>query len=181
MPMLYLSPSTQQYNLYVTDGKSEEYYMNLIADAMEPYLYASGISFKRNNPEGTASDAINDSNADTYGLHLALHSNASPDDEYGENRGMDIFYYPTSTKGKIAAELIADDMRMIYPDPNDIQIIPTTQLGELRRTKAPAVLVEYAYHDNVEDARWITDNIDKIARYTVMAVCMYFGIPFNMP
>ena len=45
MPKIYLSPSTQEFNSYVTGG-SEEYYMNLIADAMEPYLTASGISGK---------------------------------------------------------------------------------------------------------------------------------------
>ena len=44
MPLVFLSPSTQEYNSYVT-GNSEEYYMNQIADAMEPYLTASGISF----------------------------------------------------------------------------------------------------------------------------------------
>lgn len=35
MPRIYLSPSTQEKNLYVTGG-TEEYYMNRIADAMEP-------------------------------------------------------------------------------------------------------------------------------------------------
>jgi len=44
MPKIYLSPSLQEYNPYV-DGGNEEYYMNLIADAMEPYLNSSGIQF----------------------------------------------------------------------------------------------------------------------------------------
>ena len=35
MPRIYLSPSLQQNNPYVIGG-SEEYYMNLVADAMEP-------------------------------------------------------------------------------------------------------------------------------------------------
>ena len=35
MPTIFLSPSTQQNNPYVI-GESEEYYMNRIADAMEP-------------------------------------------------------------------------------------------------------------------------------------------------
>ena len=48
MPMLFLSPSTQEYNLYYDGSGSEEYYMNLIADYMEPYLTASGITFTRN-------------------------------------------------------------------------------------------------------------------------------------
>ena len=49
MPTLFLSPSTQEYNPYI-DGGNEEYYMNLIADAMEPYLTASGIEYVRNDP-----------------------------------------------------------------------------------------------------------------------------------
>ena len=43
MPDVYLSPSTQGYNPYII-GESEKYYMNLLADAMEPYLSSSGIS-----------------------------------------------------------------------------------------------------------------------------------------
>ena len=42
MPLIYLSPSTQESNLFVSGGTEEEY-MNRIADAMEPYLTASGM------------------------------------------------------------------------------------------------------------------------------------------
>jgi len=47
MPRVYLSPSTQEFNPTVL-GNSEEYYMNLIADAMMPYLRSSGIQVVRN-------------------------------------------------------------------------------------------------------------------------------------
>ena len=43
MPNVFLSPSTQEWNPYVNGG-SEEFYMNQIADRMEPYLRSSGIS-----------------------------------------------------------------------------------------------------------------------------------------
>lgn len=36
MASVFLSPSTQHYNLYVT-GNSEEYYTNLITDAMREF------------------------------------------------------------------------------------------------------------------------------------------------
>lgn len=49
MPRIFLSPSTQEWNTYVNGG-NEEQYMNLLADALEPYLLASGISFVRNDP-----------------------------------------------------------------------------------------------------------------------------------
>ena len=58
MPNIYLSPSLQEWNPYV-DGGNEEYYMNLIADAMEPYLKSSGINFTRNSPDMTLRQAIN--------------------------------------------------------------------------------------------------------------------------
>ena len=47
MADLYLSPSRQDFNIYYDGSGSEKYYMDLIADAMEPYLVASGISFAR--------------------------------------------------------------------------------------------------------------------------------------
>ena len=74
MPYLFLSPSTQEFNPYVTRGENEEYWMNLLADRMEPYLLASGIGFVRNDPDKNAAAAIRQSNAGTYDFHLALHS-----------------------------------------------------------------------------------------------------------
>ena len=41
MPIIYLSPSTQEWNYFVTGG-TEEQYMNQLADLMVPYLDASG-------------------------------------------------------------------------------------------------------------------------------------------
>ena len=43
MPKIYLSPSTQDWNMYVTGSGSEEYNMNLLADALVPYLLSNGI------------------------------------------------------------------------------------------------------------------------------------------
>ena len=86
MPTLFLSPSTQEFNPYVTTG-NEEYWMNQIADRMEPYLLASGIGFTRNDPNLNAAAAIRQSNAGNYDFHLALHSNAAPpgaEGTYGE-------------------------------------------------------------------------------------------------
>ena len=43
MPKIYLSPSTQEGNQYVTGSGSEERNMNLLADALVPYLVSNGI------------------------------------------------------------------------------------------------------------------------------------------
>ena len=90
MPNIFLSPSVQEYNEYLNGG-SEEYYMNLIADAMEPYLNINDINFTRNNTEEPVSQAIKDSNSGNYDLHLSIHSNASPESMKGQLSGVDIY------------------------------------------------------------------------------------------
>lgn len=177
MPNIYLSPSTQEANPYVTQGTEEEW-MNRIADAMEPYLRSSGIRFTRNTPQMTAASSIAQSNLGNYDLHLPIHSNAAGDENAGEVRGPNIFYYPGSTQGQRAAEIIGKNVEMIYPDPTLVRVEPNTYLGELRLTKAPAAFIEIAYHDNVEDANWITENIERIARNIVLSLTEYFAIPF---
>ena len=144
MPMLFLSPSTQDYNLYYDGSGSEEYYMNLVADYMEPYLDASGITFSRNDPSGTVGTSVRLSNAGDYLLHLAIHSNASGSANYGRQTGTDVYYYPSSASGKRFAEIVADNMRDIYPDPLKVRTVATTDLYELNNTRAPAALIEVA-------------------------------------
>ncbi len=180
MPRIYLSPSTQEFNSYVTGG-SEEYYMNLLADALEPYLRASGIEFTRNDPATNAATAIRESNAGNYDLHLALHSNASPESSAGQNRGIDVYYYPGSVRGKRAAEEFADNFENIYPLPDKVRTLTTTRLGEVRQPKAPSAFLEIGYHDNPEDAMWITRNIPTIARNIAESLTEYFDIPFVEP
>lgn len=177
MPTIYLSPSVQEFNPYIIGG-NEELYMNLIADAMIPYLRAAGIGFARNNPGNTLSQVIAQSNAGNYDLHLALHSNASPESMRGALRGPDVYHFTTSNRGRQAADIIAQNMRDIYPNPDLVTVIPTTTLAELRRTRAPAVLVEVAYHDNYDDAVWIRDNIDAIGRNLALSVTQFLGVPF---
>ena len=181
MPSIFLSPSVQDFNQYYDNSGSEEYYMNLVADAMEPYLDASGISFVRNNPNATLGQAIRESNAGNFDLHLALHSNAAPEYLSGQLTGPDFYYYVRSTSGMRAASTLADNYMKIYPDPSKVTIMPTSSLAEVTRTRAPSVLAELAYHDNPEDAEWIKNNIQKIAANLVQGLTIYFGIPFVEP
>ena len=181
MPSLFLSPSVQQFNPYINGLGNEEYYMNLVADAMEPYLIASDITFTRNNPDDTLSQVIALSNAGNYDFHLALHSNAAPENLSGRLQGSDIYYYTASSAGLRAAEIFQENLKVIYPNPNLVRTVPTTTLAELRLTRAPANLIELAYHDNLDDALWIINNINLIARTLALALTEYFGIPFAEP
>lgn len=177
MPKVFLSPSTQEWNPYVIGGTEEEY-MNMIADRMEPYLRSSGIQYVRNDPAKNAAGAIADSNAGNYDVHLALHSNAAPEHLAGKLRGIDVYYAPYSADSERLANIIANNFKMIYPLPDKTRAIPTTTLGEVLRTRAVSVLAEIGYHDNLEDASWIKKNIGVIAKNLVQSLTDYFGIPF---
>lgn len=180
MPSVFLSPSTQEYNPYAGGG-NEEQYMNLIADAMEPYLQAMGIDYYRNDPSLTVGGSVRLSNQYRPDLHLAIHSNAAPEALSGNIQGTDVYYYPGSAGGRAYAEFITQAMEGIYPYPELVGSSPNGSLYELRESNAPAVLVEVAYHDNPEDAQWIRDNVDGIARALAQATAQAFGVPFISP
>lgn len=180
MPKVFLSPSLQEFNPYVGGG-NEEYYMNLVADAMEPYLEASSIDFERNTPSQTLSQAVAQSNSSDYDLHFAIHSNAAGQQNSGQVRGVEFYYYPTSEGGERFANILKENYKEVYPDPQKIKTIGATTLFETRRTKAPAVLAEVAYHDNEEDADFIRSNIDDIARNFAKSIAQYLSVPFVDP
>ena len=177
MPKVFLSPSTQEWNQYATEG-NEELYMNKLADRIEPDLRSSGIGFVRNDPAKNVAGAIRDSNAGNYDVHLALHSNAAPESLAGKLRGIDVYFAPRSGSSEKLANIIANNLKSIYPLPDKVRALPTDSLGEVLRTKAVAVLCELGYHDNYADEAWLKNNLENIARNIVRSLCDYFGIPF---
>ena len=97
--------------------------------------------------------------------------------------GFERFFHDWTVKdpGKRFAEILANNYKRIYREPGNVRVIPATALAELRRTKAPAVLIEVGYHDNRQDAQWIRDNIDTIARTLAQSVAEYFHQDFREP
>lgn len=183
MPKIYLSPSTQEGNPYITGSGSEEQNMNRLADLLVPYLRSSGIAYDRNTPDMTAASSIRAANAKGgYDFYLALHSNASGSGATeGRQRGIIAFYYPGSTEGERAAHIFADNFKAIYPQPSWVYTRATTSIGEVRLTNFPANLLEIGYHDNYADAYWIENNMESIAEVIAIALTEYFGIPFVTP
>ena len=180
MADVYISPSLQEYNTgYVSYG-TEEQRMNMIADVLAYELMRHGLSIARNSPEMTLAQAVADSNAVSPAVHVALHSNAAN----GQARGMEIYVNRFGT----AAEQLA---RYIYEKTEPIT--PIDGLGikegysafggrgmyELKRTTAPAVLIEYAFHDNPDDALFIIENIYELGRSTAKGILKYLGIPYS--
>lgn len=180
MALVYLSPSGQTDKSCASSG-SEALDMNRIADEMEPWFRASGISFARSGPEMTAAQRIEAVNQGQYALHLALH--AVPASEAPENihPGVAVFYSARSRDGRVAAELIANNLREIYPDPKAVQALPTDNIGEVIKVYLPAAFIQFAYHAPWRDGAWTGQNIALLAEAVARAVAEYFGLPCLLP
>jgi N-acetylmuramoyl-L-alanine amidase len=177
MPKIYLSPSVREYEEYINGG-TEDQYMNLIADAMEPYLIASGIDFDRSRPTQTLTEIINQVNSGDYDFYLGIHSSSAPPALAGWLRGTNVYYWYGNRWGREGADIIADNLSRIYPDAEKVKSVATSTMREVRRNNAPSAVVEIIYHDNAEDVDWLKENIDEVARTLVLSLTEYFGIPF---
>jgi len=175
MPSVYLNPSNAQEQFII--GGSEEYYMNQIADAMIPYLTESGIEVTRSKPGESLTKEIEESNEGNYDLHVGVGSVATAYFQTGSLQGPIVLYYDDSKEGKQAAQMIGDDLKIIYPRPNLVSTLSNETLRELNETKAPTVLVKVGYNSNTSDAYWIRDNTAAIGRMIALGIIQYFGIP----
>jgi hypothetical protein len=176
MSTVYLNPSIQ-FQSDPGSGK-EQYLLNQITEAMTPLLRVNGIKYVRSRARSTEAQVIRESNSEYYDLHLTLHLNASPANLTGRLMGTDIFYFTYGSRAKRAAEIFVDNFKLIYHNPTLVKAVPTTQIAEITKTKAPAILIKIAYYDNKEDLAWLESNIEAIARNLVESLTKYFGVPF---
>lgn len=175
MPSVYLDPSTNE-NILLAGGGTEEAYMNLIVDAMIPYLRLAGIDFARNNPDDTLEDIIRDVNAGDFDIHMSLR--ALPDAD--ALQGPIVYYNLFNPEGQRLSYDIARNLWEIYPRPEFVDIIPTPSMEVLNRTKPLAVVVDLGNSANLEDADWIRNEAFGIARTLVAALAEYLQIPLNL-
>lgn len=177
MASVYLSPSVDDQQVVITGGNEEEY-MNMVADAMIPYLKASGISFDRNDPEMTVSQIIEQSNSKYHDLHLILNMESGVGNLAGLMRGINVIHYTGSPGGSVAARVFYDNLKTIYPDPNLVTLSSDRLNPQLRDTDATALMVDLGYRDNYTDVNWLRNNLDTIAKTLVMSIAEYLGVPF---
>lgn len=178
---VYLSPSVQDMNIGYGEYLSEEFRMNLVADVVGYELDRHGLTYVRNSPDMTLTQVVRDSNRVNPKVHVAIHSNASTT---GLGRGAEVYVYRFGGK----AEKLADDIYYFLSE-----VTPVDDLGvkegydafggkgyyELKKTTAPAVLVEVSFHDNPEDAQFIIDHTYELGVAIAKGILEYFGIPYR--
>ena len=153
--IIYLSPSTQEHNVYnILKRPTEETMMNGICDLLEGSLATiPNLIIRRNNRIRTLTNAISESNAIKADIHLSIHSNAGGN---GQASGTEVFYNPNNPESKRLAQAIYTPVAILTPGEKDRGIKDGIHLAEIRRVNAPALaLIEIDFHDNSRQADWI--------------------------
>ena len=166
MSKVYLSPSPQTYNIGVGNYGSESERMTQITEVVRDKLksrYDVRVASLNESLEQRASSA-NNWGADVY---VSIHSNA------GGGRGCEVFAYSRVAAGAKIAKLIYDRLEKITPSA-DRGVKYNSSFYELRATTMPACLVEVAFHDNIEDANFIINNIELIGEEIANGIKSYF-------
>ncbi len=181
---IYISPANH-YKQYAIPGYNEKQQMDLLApklvEALKKYegvtpIPATVFALSRDY-QGRPEEAQK-MGCDIY---IALHSNA------GGGKGACLFYHPKYELSKKLALSIVKELNAICPIKSNRAVQPAIypwsrtewNFGELREPAgygmAP-VIIEHEFHDTVEGAQWIIDNLDAIAEADARAIAAALGL-----
>lgn len=160
-------------------GDTEHDHMYLIAQALYLFLKPyNELNLYLIPPQNTGSDSGNLRAATQLsnefikkygpGYHIELHSDAG-----AYAKGASGLYY--SDAGKKFINPIMEKLKALTPW-GDVGIRQHKELYALKNTKAIAGLIEVSFHDNLQEAKWIHDNIQIIAETIGKGILDYFGI-----
>ncbi|MEA4823347.1 MAG: N-acetylmuramoyl-L-alanine amidase [Clostridiaceae bacterium] len=177
--VVFLSPSTQGANIYADGVTTERDNMNALADLVEARLLSRGFIVYRNDPEKTYAEAVEDSNALSPSIHVALHTNAIDGENTGV-RGCEAYIRGGSYPCLKLATCLYTAVSAVTPT-DDRGVKYTATLYEATSTSSPSVLLEVDFHDIAEGAEFLTENRDKIADAVADGIVAYFESPVDLP
>lgn len=180
MADVFLSPSSRHFSVGYGNYGVEEQRMNLIADVVEYELQRAGVTTSRNSPDDTLTEIVAKSNAGSPKVHVAIQSQASD----ATRRGAQIFYYRSASNGERLASDIYGFLSAVTPTEDQglydgSQVFGGLGFYELRKTRAPAVIVMVGFHDNPLDADFIIDNTYEIGVAIAKGILQYLGVPYT--
>ena len=173
MPKVYLSPSTQRATP-CKQGDSEKNHCNLLVDALIPYLDACGILYRRAGADEVLASRVKASNAWHADLHYCIHTNAG-----GGRRSVLYGWDKTDADWLKLADAVKTHRAKIYP--HEIRYAQKKTFYEIKQTAAKCMYDEVLFHDHAEDAAFLHQNLQPLARAIAQGLCDYFGIPFCEP
>ena len=184
-PVIYLSPSKQGANSYITGNTTEKAEMEALADVIYEKLQAYDcvvyIAPKTMELYDRAQHAYS-LGADIY---IAIHSNATASSSV--SYGPSAYYFPGCAQSKLYAQSIVNSLNNVAPLGSNLsaQVINGMKLAggfgyaEVREPGTLGmigVLVETDFHDYAPTALWLINEKDEIADAYVESLVNAFGL-----
>lgn len=170
----YISPSNQGANIGVNDYGNERDQMYALAMEIACHLDRAGVSFVIPERNVSISERVRHSNELGAFFHLALHSNAGGG---GKAYGPVALYYSDAGK-KLSQELVDALLALGQKSNRSYHIKEQKGLYELRKSKAPAALLEVDFHDCVQGVNFITKRRGEIAEAIARVIIRADGKEF---
>lgn len=153
------------------NGTKEKDIARMVSSLLTCKLIQAGYNieyFQQENSFTDVSKAENSSNSD---LFISIHCNSFNKESAN---GIEVLYYPTSTKGKKCAQIVQNEL-IKSTALKDRGIKARTDLHVLKRTTAPAILVELAFLSNPEEETLLLENPDLFADAIYKGLKKYFS------
>ena len=179
-PVIYISPSNQGNNYGVSSVgyTTEKEMMNKLGDYLYANLKAAGFKVYRNNKQPDGMNTwLRESNYYKSDFHFAIHSNASVNHD---TKGMEIYVNSPTSQCLSIASNIYNNLYEIYPYKDAISSrgvkYANGSLGEANDEFIKCgSLIEVAYHDNHDDALWMVENLEAIARNMADTIINFYN------
>lgn len=153
---------------------------------IRPLLEKQGITVvgtRTEDEKPTLTQRCEVSNEAQADLFLSLHSNAESNHGWGLAKGLLIITSqgPATERRNVAAKALLKRFREADVEICGDGLSHNARLTVLRKTDAPACLIEYGFHTNQEDVELLktASYRDKLALATAQGACDFLGIVFQ--
>ena len=171
----YLSPSNQSGNVGIDGYGTEKDQMYQLVHEITPHLDRAGVSFHVADGNATLAQRCKESNEMWAAFHLCFHSNAGGN---GKAWGPIALYYGDEGK-KLGEQLVAALLALGQQNNRSYNIKQQKTLYELRKTTAPACLLEVDFHDSSVGVAFLTRRRSEIAEAIAKVIIAADGKEFT--
>ena len=170
---IYLSPSNQSGNKFVTGGTNEGAVWNEIANKLKTLLAAYDCDVQVAKVSQNLTTRAENAKAWGADVYIAMHSNAAGTANKGA-RGVEVYYDPNKgAKTKALAQAVLDELKTLFVSRG---LKTSSKLIDCYKPVMPSIIGECGFHDNVSDATLILNNKDKIAQLYCNALVKFLGL-----
>ena len=170
---IYISPSSQEGNLYATGGTNEKVQCKKIASACFDFLKAKGFDVKCTYSDNMY-DRVSESNDFDADIHLAIHTNATAN--HNVTGGTQILLYSLTGERKKIGQAVLNRLAPATPGSSAERLIENPSFYEINSANGITVYCECEFQDTKQGSDFIIKNTKLIGELIAKGICDYYDV-----